>query len=112
MAHAAFLPKIVTLAVMAALNAHLCRDTGFSRAQRAAAPRDPKDISDHRAGPAGHLSKYCFHKFPSARITTVEIDDTVIALCEWFVIQPESERFQIVHADAARISVGQGRDCD
>jgi spermidine synthase len=49
----------------------------------------------------GSLSKYCFHKFPSARVTTVEIDARVIALREWFVIPPDSERFQIVHADAA-----------
>ena len=49
----------------------------------------------------GSLSKYCFHKFPSARVTTVEIDDRVIALREQFFIPPESERFRIVHADAA-----------
>jgi spermidine synthase len=61
---------------------------------------DPRDILIVGLG-GGSLSKYCFHKFPSARVTTVEIDERVIALREWFVIPPDSERFQIVHADAA-----------
>lgn len=61
---------------------------------------DPRDILIVGLG-GGSLSKYCFHKFPSARVTTVEIDARVIALREWFVIPPDSERFRIVHADAA-----------
>ncbi|MGH8783202.1 spermidine synthase [Paraburkholderia sp.] len=61
---------------------------------------DPRDILIVGLG-GGSLSKYCFHKFPLARVTTVEIDERVIALREWFVIPPDSERFQIVHADAA-----------
>jgi spermidine synthase len=60
----------------------------------------PRDILIVGLG-GGSLSKYCFHKFPSARVTTVEIDERVIALREQFFIPPESERFQIVHADAA-----------
>ncbi|MFL9987356.1 fused MFS/spermidine synthase [Paraburkholderia sediminicola] len=61
---------------------------------------NPKDILIVGLG-GGSLSKYCFHKFPSARVTTVEIDNRVIALREQFFIPPESERFRIVHADAA-----------
>jgi spermidine synthase len=61
---------------------------------------NPKDILIVGLG-GGSLSKYCFHKFPSARVTTVEIDNRVIALREQFHIPPESERFRIVHADAA-----------
>ncbi|WP_240975331.1 fused MFS/spermidine synthase [Paraburkholderia aromaticivorans] len=61
---------------------------------------NPQDILIVGLG-GGSLSKYCFHKFPSARVTTVEIDERVIALREQFFIPPESERFQIVHADAA-----------
>ncbi|CAE6926610.1 Polyamine aminopropyltransferase [Paraburkholderia domus] len=61
---------------------------------------DPKDILIVGLG-GGSLSKYCFHKFPSARVTTVEIDERVIALREQFFIPPESERFRVVHADAA-----------
>lgn len=49
----------------------------------------------------GSLSKYCFKRFPSARVTTIEIDARVIALRERFAIPPDSERFQIVYADAA-----------
>jgi spermidine synthase len=61
---------------------------------------DPRDILIVGLG-GGSLSKYCFHKFPSARVTTVEIDERVIALRECFFIPPDSEKFQIVHADAA-----------
>ena len=60
----------------------------------------PRDILIVGLG-GGSLSKYCFHKFPSARVTTVEIDARVIALRECFFIPPDSERFQIVHVDAA-----------
>ncbi|MFL9941932.1 fused MFS/spermidine synthase [Paraburkholderia graminis] len=60
----------------------------------------PRDILIVGLG-GGSLSKYCFHKFPSARVTSVEIDEKVIALREQFFIPPESERFRIVHADAA-----------
>ncbi len=61
---------------------------------------DPSDILIVGLG-GGSLSKYCFHKFPLARVTTVEIDERVIALRECFFIPPDSERFRIVHADAA-----------
>ena len=48
----------------------------------------------------GSLSKYCHHQFPQARITTLEINQHVIALRDEFLIPPDSERFQIVHTDA------------
>jgi spermidine synthase len=67
---------------------------------------DPRDILIVGLG-GGSLSKYCFHKFPSARVTTVEIDERVIALREQFFIPPESERFRIVHADAAEYLPGK-----
>ncbi|ASW03106.1 fused MFS/spermidine synthase [Paraburkholderia aromaticivorans] len=60
----------------------------------------PRDILIVGLG-GGSLSKYCFQKFPSARVTTVEIDANVIALREIFFVPPDSERFHIVHADAA-----------
>lgn len=65
----------------------------------------PRDILIVGLG-GGSLSKYCFHRFPSARVTTVEIDERVIALREQFFIPPDSERFQIVHADAAEYLSG------
>lgn len=49
----------------------------------------------------GSLSKYCYHQFPQARITTLEINPDVIALRDEFLIPPDSERFEIVQADAA-----------
>ncbi|MFP3183318.1 MAG: fused MFS/spermidine synthase [Paraburkholderia sp.] len=61
---------------------------------------DPRDILIVGLG-GGSLSKYCFRRFPSARVTSIEIDERVIALREQFFIPPDSERFQIVHADAA-----------
>jgi spermidine synthase len=59
----------------------------------------PKDILIVGLG-GGSLSKYCYSKFPTARITTVEIDERVIALREDFYIPKDSDRFRIVHADA------------
>jgi spermidine synthase len=48
----------------------------------------------------GSLSKYCYRRFPQARITTLEIDPAVIALRDAFLIPPDDERFRIVQADA------------
>ncbi|SMG22974.1 fused MFS/spermidine synthase [Paraburkholderia susongensis] len=66
----------------------------------------PEDILIVGLG-GGSLSKYCFQKFPSARVTNVEIDERVIALREQFFIPPESDRFRIVHADAAEYLSGK-----
>lgn len=49
----------------------------------------------------GSLSKYCHRRFPDALVTTVEIDERVIALRDQFHIPADSDRFRIVHADAA-----------
>jgi spermidine synthase len=48
----------------------------------------------------GSLSKHCYVKFPNARIKTIEISHDVIALRDKFFIPKDSERFQIVQADA------------
>ncbi|HJW82157.1 MAG TPA: hypothetical protein VJ396_07920 [Acidiferrobacterales bacterium] len=48
----------------------------------------------------GSLSKYCYHQFPQARITTLEINPDVIALRDEFLIPPDNERFAVVQADA------------
>jgi spermidine synthase len=48
----------------------------------------------------GSLSKYCYHQFPQARITTLEINPDVIALRDDFLLPPDGERFQIVQSDA------------
>ncbi|WP_322014251.1 fused MFS/spermidine synthase [Paraburkholderia sp. J12] len=49
----------------------------------------------------GSLSKYCHRHFPDALVTTVEIDERVIALRDEFEIPGDSARFRVVHADAA-----------
>lgn len=49
----------------------------------------------------GSLSKYCYMAFPEARITTLEINAQVIALRQRFKIPNDSERFRVIHTDAA-----------
>lgn len=49
----------------------------------------------------GSLSKYCYHQFPHAQITTLEISPKVIALRDEFMIPPDDERFRVIHTDAA-----------
>lgn len=49
----------------------------------------------------GSLSKYCFQRFPEARIRTLEISEKVIALREKFHIPANNERFEVIHTDAA-----------
>jgi len=49
----------------------------------------------------GSLSKYCYHQFPLARITTLEINPDVIALRDDFLVPPDDERFQVVQSDAS-----------
>lgn len=48
----------------------------------------------------GSLSKYCHRRFPETIVTTVEIDERVIALRDQFHIPCDSARFRVVHADA------------
>jgi len=67
---------------------------------------DPKDILIVGLG-GESLSKYCFYKFPSARVTTVEIDERVLAVRDRFFNPPDSERFQIVNADALEYLSGK-----
>lgn len=49
----------------------------------------------------GSLSKYCYRYLPDACVTTVEIDERIIALRDEFAIPPDDDRFRIVHADGA-----------
>ena len=48
----------------------------------------------------GSLTRYCHRHLPQTRITTLEIDEDVIAFGEWFQLPPQDERTRIVHADA------------
>ncbi|WP_084183142.1 hypothetical protein [Nevskia soli] len=60
----------------------------------------PKDIVIVGLG-GGSLTKFCSRQLPGTRITTVEIDEYVIALGSYFHIPEQDERMRIVHADAA-----------
>jgi spermidine synthase len=48
----------------------------------------------------GSLAKFCHRHLPSARVTAIEIDPTVIAMSGQFGVTPD-ERLAIVEADAA-----------
>lgn len=60
----------------------------------------------------GSLAKYCYRNLPSTRITVVEIDADVIALREEFMIPPDDDRFQVIHADGARFIDCAKQDVD
>lgn len=49
----------------------------------------------------GSLPKFCHRYLAGARISVVEIDPAVIALRDAFMVPPDSDRFQVIHADAA-----------
>ncbi|MBB3221846.1 methyltransferase domain-containing protein [Pseudoduganella umbonata] len=49
----------------------------------------------------GSLAKFCHRYLPDARITVLELSADVIALREHFAVPPDSERFHVIHADAA-----------
>lgn len=56
----------------------------------------------------GSLAKFCHRYLPETRIDVIEIDAEVIALRDDFAIPPDSPRFTVHHADAAKFL----RDCD
>lgn len=62
--------------------------------------QDPQTIVVVGLG-GGSLSKYCFQRFPQARIRTLEISEKVIALREKFHVPADNEHFEIIHTDAA-----------
>ncbi|UGQ48011.1 spermine/spermidine synthase domain-containing protein [Massilia endophytica] len=49
----------------------------------------------------GSLAKFCHRYLPHSRITVLELREDVIALRERFGVPPDSERFRVIHADAA-----------
>ena len=49
----------------------------------------------------GALAKFCHRHFPDAHITVIELRADVIALRDAFHVPPDSERFAVVHGDAA-----------
>lgn len=60
----------------------------------------------------GSLSKYGHRHLPRTRITTVEIDERIIALRDTFAIPPDDDRFRIVHANGADFIAGRSEAYD
>jgi spermidine synthase len=60
----------------------------------------------------GSLAKYCYRRYPQARITVVELRADVIALREQFCVPPDDARFTVVHADAAGYLAGAPGSAD
>lgn len=49
----------------------------------------------------GSLAKYCYHHLPSTKVVVIEIDPSVIALRDAFLIPPDDDRFEVICADGA-----------
>lgn len=62
--------------------------------------KSPKHIVQLGLGSAS-LTKFCYHHFPDAKVTAVEINPNVIDICHAsFYLPEEDERLQIVEGDA------------
>jgi spermidine synthase len=49
----------------------------------------------------GALTKFCYRQFPRARVTAVELNPSVVAICEsMFKLPPEDERLAVLEMDA------------
>jgi spermidine synthase len=60
---------------------------------------DPKQVLIVGLG-GGSLPKYCYRYLPESKITTLEINEEVIALRHEFFIPDDNERFSIIQTDA------------
>ena len=60
----------------------------------------------------GSLAKFCYRNLPATRLTVVEIDADVIALRDEFMIPPDDDRFQVIHADGAHYIDHAKKDVD
>jgi spermidine synthase len=60
----------------------------------------PRHIAQLGLG-TGALTKFCYRQFPEARVTTVELNPAVIAICEsMFKLPPNDEHLNVVEMDA------------
>ncbi|GAA4018707.1 spermidine synthase [Actimicrobium antarcticum] len=49
----------------------------------------------------GALTKFCYRTFPDTRVTAVELNPSVITICEsMFKLPPEDDRFSVLEMDA------------
>ncbi|WP_313175422.1 spermidine synthase [Massilia sp.] len=60
----------------------------------------PRRIAQLGLG-AATLTKFCYRQFPHALVTAVELNPSVIAICNtMFKLPPEDERFKVLEMDA------------
>lgn len=60
----------------------------------------PRNIAQLGLGTAT-LTKFCYRQFPDARVTAVELNPSVIAICEsMFKLPPNDERLNVLEMDA------------
>ena len=71
----------------------------------------PRDLVIIGLG-GGSLSKYCYRHLPRTRITSVEINERVIALRDRFSIPPDDARFRVVHGNGADFIAAPPHDID
>ena len=55
----------------------------------------------------GSLAKYCYHHLPNTKVVAIEIDPSVIALRDAFLIPPDDGRFEVICADGVEYVKGQ-----
>ncbi len=60
----------------------------------------------------GSLVKFCHRRLPGTRLTAVELDPDVIAFRDAFLVPPDDERLQIVHADGAEYLASADKGID
>ena len=62
--------------------------------------RAPRHIVQLGLG-SGALTKFCYNEFEDARVTTVELNPNVIAICAaWFGLPPDDERLRVLEMNA------------
>lgn len=50
---------------------------------------------------AASLTKFCYHRFPQAKVTAIDLNPKVIAMCrEQFKLPPDDARLQVLEMDA------------
>lgn len=62
--------------------------------------KEPREIAQLGLG-TGALTKFCYRTWPDARVTAVELNEDVIAICEsMFKLPPNDERLNVMRGDA------------
>jgi spermidine synthase len=60
----------------------------------------PRNIVQLGLG-TGALTKFCYRHFPEARVTSIELNPSVIAICQsMFKLPPDDERLSVIEMDA------------